>query len=89
MIYYLITSINIQTTYLNRHGLTNGASLLLYKLPNEDNVIGQHAFLNSDCIYEVNKFIIIDDKHTHEGEKNKKRLFRDSNVNLTFEHVLI
>ncbi|CAO1424410.1 unnamed protein product [Diamesa serratosioi] len=48
------------------HGMTNGVSLLLYKIPNEENVIGQYAFLNSDCIYEVNKFVIVNDKHTQE-----------------------
>ena len=58
--------------------------MLLYKLPNEENVIGQYAFLNSDCVYEVNKFFILKNKHTQEGEKNKKKLFRDRNVSLTF-----
>ena len=64
--------------------MTNGASFLLYKTPSEDNVVGQYAFLNSDCYYEVTKFVIVDDRNTQEGENNKKSFFSDSNVNLTF-----
>ncbi|CAO1430260.1 unnamed protein product [Diamesa tonsa] len=58
--------IKFENGFFYLHGLTNGASLLLYKTPSEDNVIGQYAFLNSDCIYVVNKFLIIDDINTQE-----------------------
>lgn len=53
-----------------RHGLTNGESVVIYKLPGEsENLIGHYTFLTSNCLYETHHYqLSTNGKYLNEGE---------------------
>ena len=55
---------------LFRHGLSNGESVVMYKLPNEDKLPVQYTFLNSDCKYETYSYNNLNNSSFNDKGKN-------------------
>ena len=45
---------------LFRHSLTNGESVVMYQIPNEKKINVQYTFINDDCLYETQSYVIME-----------------------------
>lgn len=41
-----------------RHGLSNGESVVMYKIPDEKKINVQYTFINDDCFFETRSYNI-------------------------------
>ncbi|CAO1363031.1 unnamed protein product [Diamesa tonsa] len=53
--------VNFNGGFFFVHGLTNGESVVMYKIPDEKKINVQYTFINDDCFFETRSYNIMED----------------------------